>query len=48
MADRDEIIAFCDEMLTIDAFSDYGPNGLQVPGDAEEVAGSTEEGEEEE
>ena len=35
MADRDEIIAFCDEMLAIDSFSDYGPNGLQVPGDAE-------------
>lgn len=32
MAARDEIIAFCDEMLEIDAYSDYGPNGLQVPG----------------
>jgi dinuclear metal center YbgI/SA1388 family protein len=32
MASRDEIIAFCDEMLEIDSFEDYGPNGLQVPG----------------
>jgi dinuclear metal center YbgI/SA1388 family protein len=32
MADRGEIIAFCDELLEIDAFDDYGPNGLQVPG----------------
>jgi dinuclear metal center YbgI/SA1388 family protein len=31
-AQRDEIIAFCDELLEIDAFTDYGPNGLQVPG----------------
>ena len=37
MAKRDEIIAFLDELLDIDAFSDYGPNGLQVPG-AEEVS----------
>ena len=28
----DEIIAFCDELLEIDSFEDYGPNGLQVPG----------------
>lgn len=26
------MIAFCDELLQIDAFTDYGPNGLQVPG----------------
>jgi dinuclear metal center YbgI/SA1388 family protein len=36
MAARDEIIAYLDKLLEIDAFSDYGPNGLQVPG-AEEV-----------
>ena len=32
MADRDDIIAFCDELLDPAAFDDYGPNGLQVPG----------------
>jgi dinuclear metal center YbgI/SA1388 family protein len=32
VADRDEIIAFCDETLEIDTYGDYGPNGLQVPG----------------
>jgi dinuclear metal center YbgI/SA1388 family protein len=37
MAQRDEIIAFLDELLDVRAFSDYGPNGLQVPG-AEEVS----------
>ncbi len=35
MADRDEIIAFCDELLDSGSFEDYGPNGLQVPGAAE-------------
>ena len=35
MAARDEIIAFCDELLEIGSFEDYGPNGLQVPGAAE-------------
>jgi dinuclear metal center YbgI/SA1388 family protein len=35
VADRDEIIAFCDQLLEIDAFGDYGPNGLQVPGSLE-------------
>lgn len=35
MASRDEIVAFCDELLDIDSFDDYGPNGLQVPGAAE-------------
>jgi dinuclear metal center YbgI/SA1388 family protein len=35
MAARDEIIAFCDELLDAGAFDDYGPNGLQVPGAAE-------------
>jgi dinuclear metal center YbgI/SA1388 family protein len=37
MAARDEIIAHLDDLLEIDAFADYGPNGLQVPG-AEEVS----------
>jgi dinuclear metal center YbgI/SA1388 family protein len=37
MAPRDDIIAYLDELLEIDAFSDYGPNGLQVPG-AEDVS----------
>ena len=36
MANRDEIIAHLDDLLDIGAFSDYGPNGLQVPG-ADEV-----------
>jgi len=31
-AARDEIIAFCDELLEVGAYEDYGPNGLQVPG----------------
>src|SRR5919106_5167525 len=35
MARRDEIGAYLDELLEIDSFSDYGPNGLQVPGAAE-------------
>jgi dinuclear metal center YbgI/SA1388 family protein len=35
MARRDEIIAHLDELLEIEAFGDYGPNGLQVPGAAE-------------
>lgn len=35
MADRDEIIGFCDELLDAHAFADYGPNGLQVPGAAD-------------
>ncbi len=32
MAARDEITAYCGELLDVDAFEDYGPNGLQVPG----------------
>ena len=32
MAQRDEIIAFCDELLDAAGFADYCPNGLQVPG----------------
>ena len=35
MAGRDEIVSFCDELLAIDRFEDYGPNGLQVPGRSE-------------
>lgn len=35
MADRDQIVAFCDELLEAGSFEDYGPNGLQVPGAAE-------------
>jgi dinuclear metal center YbgI/SA1388 family protein len=35
VASRDEIIAFCDELLEVDGFDDYGPNGLQLPGAAE-------------
>jgi len=35
MASRDEIIGFCDETLDAASFTDYGPNGLQVPGAAE-------------
>jgi dinuclear metal center YbgI/SA1388 family protein len=34
MAQRDEIITFLDDLLEIEAFTDYGPNGLQVPGAA--------------
>jgi dinuclear metal center YbgI/SA1388 family protein len=37
VASRDEIIAFLDDLLQIHLFTDYGPNGLQVPG-AEEVS----------
>jgi dinuclear metal center YbgI/SA1388 family protein len=37
MARRDEIVAYLDELLEIQSFTDYGPNGLQVPG-AEEVS----------
>jgi dinuclear metal center YbgI/SA1388 family protein len=32
MAALDEILDFCDELLDLDSFEDYGPNGLQVPG----------------
>jgi dinuclear metal center YbgI/SA1388 family protein len=35
MASRDAIISFCDELLEIERFGDYGPNGLQVPGATE-------------
>jgi dinuclear metal center YbgI/SA1388 family protein len=36
VAQRDEIIAFADELLDIGSFRDYGPMGMQVVG-AEEV-----------
>lgn len=32
MATTGEIIAYLDDLLEIDRFKDYGPNGLQVPG----------------
>jgi dinuclear metal center YbgI/SA1388 family protein len=32
MADRDEIVRFCDALLQPGEFKDYCPNGLQVPG----------------
>lgn len=35
MAERDQIIDFCNDLLEIEAFVDYGPNGLQVPGKRE-------------
>jgi dinuclear metal center YbgI/SA1388 family protein len=35
VAPRDEIVGFCDDLLRIGEFRDYGPNGLQVPGKAE-------------
>ena len=37
MADRRQILGFCDELLSVAEFEDYGPNGLQVPG-AEQVS----------
>lgn len=35
MPERDQIVRFCDERLDAAAFGDYGPNGLQVPGNQE-------------
>ncbi|HSD23169.1 MAG TPA: Nif3-like dinuclear metal center hexameric protein [Solirubrobacterales bacterium] len=35
MADRDEILGYCDDLLDCGSFDDYGPNGLQVPGGTE-------------
>jgi dinuclear metal center YbgI/SA1388 family protein len=35
MADRDEILGYCNELLDCASFEDFGPNGLQVPGRAE-------------
>ena len=36
MADRDEILAYAHALLDLDAYPDYGPMGMQVPG-AQEV-----------
>ena len=33
MADRDQIVAYCDGLLNVSSFEDYAPNGLQVPGE---------------
>jgi dinuclear metal center YbgI/SA1388 family protein len=33
VAERDQIVRFCDRLLDVGTFSDYGPNGLQVPGE---------------
>jgi dinuclear metal center YbgI/SA1388 family protein len=30
-----EILGFCDDLLDVGSFEDYGPNGLQVPGTSE-------------
>jgi len=35
VASRNEILGFCDDLLDIGSFEDYGPNGLQVPGKEE-------------
>jgi len=35
VASRDQIIGFSDQLLEIDSFEDYCPNGLQVPGGVE-------------
>lgn len=35
VASRDEIIAWCDELLDSPSWDDYGPNGLQVAGSRE-------------
>ncbi|MEA2332943.1 MAG: hypothetical protein QOH58_3081 [Thermoleophilaceae bacterium] len=35
VASRDEIVGFLDDLLEIEGFPDYGPNGLQVPGAAQ-------------
>ena len=35
MATLEEIVNFCDELLDAQAFDDYCPNGLQVPGGEE-------------
>jgi len=32
MADRDEILAFADELLELDSYPDFGPMGMQVAG----------------
>jgi dinuclear metal center YbgI/SA1388 family protein len=35
VANRDEILGYCDDLLDSGSFRDYGPNGLQVPGRAD-------------
>ncbi len=35
VASRDDVISYCDDLLEISAYGDYGPNGLQVPGSRE-------------
>ena len=35
MAALAEILGFCDDLLDVAAYEDYGPNGLQVPGASE-------------
>ena len=35
MTQLNEVIAYLDELLEIQDFQDYGPNGLQVPGSGE-------------
>jgi dinuclear metal center YbgI/SA1388 family protein len=35
MATRDEVLAYCDELLDSGSFDDWGPNGVQVPGASE-------------
>ena len=35
MAKRNDILAWCDEVLQVGMFKDYAPNGLQVEGRAE-------------
>ena len=35
MVQLTELVAYCDDLLEVDAFSDYCPNGLQVQGRAE-------------
>jgi dinuclear metal center YbgI/SA1388 family protein len=41
VATRDEILSYCDELLDIGSFEDFGPNGLQVPGAAEVTRAAT-------
>jgi dinuclear metal center YbgI/SA1388 family protein len=35
MARRDQVVEYANELLALDAFKDYGPMGIQVPGAAE-------------
>ena len=38
MANLEEIVNFCDELLDAQSFEDYCPNGLQVPGRSDVTA----------